>query len=196
MTRTVRLLITVALGAVAFGPGLAHASGSSHGNRATTAPKPVAAYVGSRLVASGQSLNNAIGKVRSQVPFTIRTPRYTPKGYFAAQLAVTPRQRDVSHGFSTLSYALAIAGKASTATASGFQIDQSVAAIPYVGGTKVVTTTVGSNAATLHELKAAGHDLLILTWVDSGGTGYDLVTDAAASHLSVSTVRQIAASLR
>lgn len=193
MTRIARMLAPCALAGVALLPGLAHAAPSRpHG--ATTA-KPVLVYVGSRLVASGQSLTNAIKRVRSQVPFTIRTPRYTPKGYAAAQLAVTPQQRDVSRGFSTLVYTVTPSKGAHGGTASGFQIDQSAAAIPFVGGRPVVTTTVGSSTATFHELKAASHDIMILTWVDGGGNGYDIISDAASSRLSFGDLRKIAASL-
>ena len=194
MTRTTRILAPLALAGIALGPGLAHAATHGHA-RGATPPKPVSVYVGSRLVASGQSLSNAIRTVRSKVPFTIRTPRYTPKGYTAAQLSVTPQQRDVSHGYSTLVFAMTSGKTAHVATASGFQIDQSSSAIPFVGGSRVVTTTVGSSPATLHELKAAGHDIMILTWIDSAGRGYDIVTDAVVSHLSFSTLRKIAASL-
>lgn len=190
-----RLLLPVSLLGLAAAPGLAHAATPARAHRAAP-PKPVAVYVGRQLVASGQSVKNAIGKVQSKVPFTIRAPRYLPAGYVAAQLSVTPRQRDVSRGWSTLSYVRPQHGGTVMASSNAFVIDQSISAIPVVGGTRVVSTTVGALPATLHEYKVAGHDILFLVWTDSAGSGYDIVTDATSSHLSSSALARIAASLQ
>jgi hypothetical protein len=149
--------------------------------------------VGRQLVAVGQSLSSAIHMVRTQVPFTVRTPRYAPVGYRPTQLAITPRQRDVSLGFSTLSYVLWQHGQA--ITSRGFEIDQAPHAIPVVGGTRVTTVKIGPALATLHQFKAAHQNIVILTWLDSHGNGYELVTNTAASHLLPRTIARIAASL-
>lgn len=218
MNRVARLLGAATLLGLAAAPTMAHAaSRSAHhatarpsahattrhaagrgtkGAAITTAPLPVAVYEGRRLVASGQSLTKAIGKVQSKVPFTIGTAHYIPKGYTATQLAVTPAQRDVSRGWSTLSYTQVGRKGVVVASANGFVIDQSSSAIPVVGGTHVATVVAGALTTTLHEFKTAGHDILILTWVDGAGHGYDIVTDAAISHLSPATLGRIAASVR
>lgn len=177
-----------------------HAHAASAGSHARTAapPKPVAVYEGRQVLASGLSLSKAIAKAQSLVPFTIRSPKYTPKGYVPQQLSITPRQRAVSDGFSTLSYVLPAHGKAGTQATNGFQIDQASKAIPFVGGTHVTQLTFNHITATLHEVKISGQakaDILILTWVDSAGQGYDIATDANTSHLTPSTLARIAASL-
>lgn len=159
-------------------------------------PKPVTVYVGGQVVANGQSLSNGIAKVRRQVPFTIKVPRYVPGGYLPVQLAVTPRQRDVSGGFSTLTYAPVSRSKGRFVAARGFQINQASRPLPFVSSTSTITTTIGGNTAMLNEFKAAGTDLLILTWSDAAGNGYTITTDAATSHLTRQTLIRIASSLR
>jgi hypothetical protein len=193
MTLAVRRVAPLALAACTLAPALSFAAGVPGPRHVTTLPRPVAVYVGRQLVAAGQRLSNAIRKVRTQVPFTVRTPQYVPAGYRPMQLAITPRQRDVSLGFSTLSYALWRHGRA--VTAIGFEVDQAPHAIPVVGDTHVTTVKVGPAPATLHQFKAAHQDIMILTWVDGQGNGYDLVTNAAASHLVPRTIVRIAASL-
>jgi hypothetical protein len=192
--QTVRLVAPLAMCACLLAPAPSVAAGVPGHPRATTVPKPVAVYVGRQLVAAGQSLSSAIGKVRTQVPFTVRTPRYVPAGYRPVQLTITPRQRDVSLGFSTLSYVLWRHGQASTSI--GFEINQAPHAIPVVGGTRVTTIKIGPAPATLHQFTAAHQDIVILTWLDSQGNGYDLVTNATVSGLLPHTIARIAASLR
>lgn len=179
--------------AVALAPGLAAAAAGQPAHHRGT-QKPVSVYIGRQLVATGLSVSSAIGKVQAKVAFTIRTPRYTPSGYAAAQLAVTPTQRDISRGWSTLTYLRPQRGSAA-ASNDGFVIDQSPSAIPVVGGTRVASVVANGLTATLHEFKTAGQDIMILTWVDAAGNGYDIVTDAAHSHLSPATLGRIAASL-
>lgn len=192
-TRIGAAVIAVSL---ALAPGVSLAAGA-RGAHPAAAPKPIAVYVGSRLLASGQKLDAAVAKVRAQVPFAIKTPRYVPRGYTPVQLSVIPRQRDVSEGRSTLSYAATVRGKNPLVTASaGFVIDQANGPLPYVRGTRSLTVTVGSSKATLSEFKAGGHDLLILSGTTAQGGGYDVVTDAAVSHITPSTLTRIAASLR
>ena len=189
-----RRVAPLALVACILAPALSFAAGVPGRQHVTALPRPVAVYVGRQLVAAGQSLSSAIRRVRTQVPFTVRTPRYAPAGYRPMQLAITPRQRDVSLGFSTLSYVLWRHGRA--VTAIGFEIDQAPHAIPVVGGTHVTTVKVGSALATLHQFTAAHQDIMILTWVDGHGNGYDLVTNVAVSGLLPHTLARIAASLR
>ena len=192
---TVALLLAAGL---ALAPGAAHAvsaAGAGSGHRAPVTPRPVAVYVGRQLVGSGQNVNGAVSAVRSQVPFAIRVPRYAPTGYVPVQLAVTPQQRDVSTGRATLSYALTNHGKADLTASNAFAIDQGATALAFVGGTRVAAATAGRYPATLHEFRTAGHDLLILTWVDGAGNGYDITTDAATSHLTPAIIGHIAASL-
>jgi hypothetical protein len=155
----------------------------------------VAVYLGRHLVASGLSLHAAIRRVRAQVPFAIKTPRFVPAGYMPVQLALTPRQRGVSGGLSTLTYVLARHGRASPAASNGFQISQASRAIPFVGGLRVRTATRGRFRATVREFKAPGADIVVLTWTDARGRGYSIVTPAEWSHLSTNTLLRIAASL-
>ncbi len=161
----------------------------------TIALKPVNVYVGKQLVATGQSISAGIAKVRGQVPFTIKSPRYAPHSYAPVQLAVTPRQSGVSNGFSTLTYTPTSHGK-TPVTTSGFQINQSANPLPFVRSTRTVTTTVGGSVALLEEFKAGTTDLLILTWTDASGVGYTVSTDAGVSHLSRADLVRVASSLR
>src|SRR5437867_2571553 len=100
MTLAARLVAPIAMAACTLAPAVSCAAAAHGHRRATALPRPIAVYVGRQLVAAGQSPSSAIRKVRTQVPFTIRTPRYLPAGYRLVQLAITPRQRDVSLGFS------------------------------------------------------------------------------------------------
>lgn len=197
MTFFTRLAAPLLLG-LALAPGQLYAAGATSHPHGVTAPKPVAVYEGRQLIASGLTLPKAIAKARTLVSFTIKSPRYTPTGYVAQQLAVTPKQRDVSDGFTTLSYLQPVKGAGATPSTNGFQIDQASKPIPYVGATHVTKLTVNHMAATLYEFKTAGQkaDILILTWVDSAGNGYDIATDAHSSHLSSSVLVRIAVSLR
>ncbi len=173
--------------------GHAQAAGTGGHRQASPPPSPVYVYVGGQQIASGQSLSRAIAAVRNRVPFTIGSPRYVPARYVAVSLFVTPQQRDVSKGFSTLSYAFS-AGK-NTYGPAAFGIDQGASPLTFVSGAGVVTTTIGAYNGTLREFRTPGHDLLILSWVE-GADGYDITTDAAVSHLSAPTLVRIAASLR
>ena len=56
-------------------------------------------------------------------------------------------------------------------------------ASPNLGSTRVTTIKIGPTLATLHQFTAARQDIVILAWLDSQGNGYDLVTNAATSHL-------------
>ena len=49
--------------------------------------------------------------------------------------------------------------------------------------------------ATVREFKAPGADIVVLTWVDTRGHGYSIITPAEWSHLSPKTLLHIAASL-
>ncbi len=159
-------------------------------------PRPVNVYVGAQLVAVGQSVGGGIARVRGQLPFPIKTPAYVPGGYVPLQLAITPQQRGVSNGFSTLTYAPSRHGMKTYATTSGFQINQTADLLPFVKSTGTVTTTVGGNAGMLNEFKAGKTDILILTWGDAAGNGYTVTTDAATSRLSRADLIHIGASLR
>jgi len=172
--------------------GHAPAAGTSGRHQASPPSSPVYVYVGGQQIASGQSLSRAIAAVRNRVPFTIGSPRYVPARYVAVSLFVTPQQRDVSKGFSTLSYAFS-AGKNSYGPAA-FGIDQGASPLAFVSGAGIVTATIGAYNGTLREFRTPGHDLLILSWVE-GADGYDITTDAAVSHLSAPTLVRIAASL-
>ncbi len=163
------------------------------GRRRAAPSSPVRVYVGGQQIASGQSLSGAISAVRSRVPFTIGSPGYVPARYVAVSLFVTPQQRDVSKGFSTLSYAF-FAGKNSYGPAA-FAIDQGASPLAFVAGSGVVSATIGAYGGTLREFRTPGHDLLILSWTE-GTNGYDITTDAAISHLSAPTLTRIATSLR
>jgi len=196
-------------------PAVAGAAGGSAHSRATAAPKPtstprppaakptpkpltpkpVNVYLGSQLVAVGQSVSGGIARVRGQVPFAIKAPSYAPAGYVPVQLAVTPALRGVSNGFSTLTYAPTTRDK-TIMTTSGFQINQSAMTLPFMRSTSAVTVTVAGSAGTVNEFKAGKTDLLILTWSDGAGAGYTITTDAAASRLSRDTLTRIGASLR
>lgn len=165
-------------------------------------PRPVVVYLGRHLMASGLSLRAAIGRARAQVPFAIRTPRFVPPGYVPVQLEVTPRRRGVSGGLSTLTYVGTRAaarhgrsGRMGLAAANGFQINQASRAIPFVSGAPARTVTRGRFTATVHEFKAPGVDIIVLTWIDADGYGYGIVTPAQWSHLSMATLLRIAASL-
>jgi len=164
---------------------------------AVAAPRPVVVYLGQRLVAAGVNLRVAIRSVHAQVPFAIQAPRFVPAGYVPVELAVTPRQRGVSGGLSTLTYVSVPEGHghSSVGAADGFQIDQASRAIPFVGRTRAHTVTAGRFTAAFHEFKAAGADIVVLTWVDSKGVGYALTTPAPWSRLSPHSLARIAASL-
>ncbi len=163
------------------------------GRRQASPSSPIRVYVGGQQIASGQSLSRAISAVRGRVPFTIGSPGYVPARYVAVSLFVTPQQRDVSKGFSTLSYAFS-AGKNSYGPAA-FAIDQGASPLTFVAGSGVVSATIGAYSGTLREFRTPGHDLLILSWTE-GTNGYDITTDAAISHLSTPTLTRIATSLR
>jgi len=173
--------------------GHVQAAGTGGHRQASPPPSPVYVYVGGQQIASGQSLSRAIAAVGGRVPFTIQSPGYVPARYIAVSLFVTPRQRDVSKGFSTLSYAFS-AGK-NTYGPAAFGIDQGASPLAFVSGAGIVTATIGAYNGTLREFRTPGHDLLILSWVE-GADGYDITTDAAVSHLSAPTLVRIAASLR
>ncbi len=172
--------------------GHVQAAGPS-GRRQAAPSSPVRVYVGGQQIASGQSLSGAISAVRGRVPFTIGSPGYVPARYVAVSLFVTPQQRDVSKGFSTLSYAFS-AGKNSYGPPA-FAIDQGASPLAFVAGSGVVSATIGAYSGTLREFRTPGHDLLILSWTE-GTNGYDITTDAAISHLSAPTLTRIATSLR
>jgi hypothetical protein len=66
-----------------------------------------------------------------------------------------------------------------------------------------MTVEIAPVLATLHQFTAAHQDVVILSWLDSQGNSYDLVTNAATSHLLPHmiarlphTIARIAASLR
>ncbi len=176
-------------------PGAARSTPTATSRPKPLTPKPVNVYVGGQLVAVGQSVGGGISRVRGQVPFAIKAPAYAPRGYAPVQLAVTPQQRGVSNGFSTLTYAPTTAAKA-VVTATGFQINQTADQLPFVRSTGVVTTTVGGAAGLLDEFKAGKTDILILSWSDGAGNGYTVTTDAATSRLSRADLVRIGASLR
>ena len=163
------------------------------GHRGATSSSPVRVYVGGQQIASGLSLGRAIAVVGGRVPFTIQAPGYVPARYVAVSLFVTPQQRDVSKGFSTLSYAFS-AGKNSYGPAA-FAIDQGASPLAFVAGSGVASVTIGAYSGMLREFRTPGHDLIILSWTE-GANGYDITTDAAISHLSATTLVRIATSLR
>ncbi len=193
--RIATVFATASLAVLSLSPaGPVQAAGAGGRHQASPSPSsPVRVYVGGQQIASGQSLGRAIAAVGGRVPFTIQSPGYVPARYVAVSLFVTPQQRDVSKGFSTLSYAFA-AGKNNYGPAA-FAIDQAASPLSFVSGAGVVPATIGAYSGTLREFRTPGHDLLILSWVE-GANGYDIATDAAISHLSAPTLVRIATSLR
>ncbi len=189
---------TLAVAALALPAGPVQAARGGQGApRRAAVPAPVRVYVGQRLVASGLSLGRAIALVRAQVPFAVLAPRYVPVHYAAVQLAVTPRLRAVSSGFTTLSYAVPSYDGRNGIGAAGFTIDQSATPFTYVAGTGTVSVTVGGDQGIVREFRVPGrprHDILILSWSDRG-TGYDVTTDRAVSGLSAPTLLHIARTL-
>jgi len=204
MNKALHLALPLLVVGLSGAPAFANAAGGAHTHSAKVMaskpkplmPKPVNVYLGSQLVAVGQSVSGGIAMVRGQVPFAIKAPSYTPAGYVPVQLAVTPQLRGVSNGFSTLTYVPSMHGMKTYATTTGFQINQSASTLPFVRSISAVTATVGSSPATIDEFKAGKTDILILTWTDGAGVGYTVTTDAATSRLSRSDLVRIGASLR
>ena len=192
--RIATVLATASLAVLSLTPaGHARAAGASGRRQAASPSSPVRVYVGGQQIAAGLSLSGAIAAVRGRVPFTIQPPGYVPAGYVAVSLFVTPRQRDVSKGFSTVTYAIS-GGKNSYGPAA-FGIDQGASPLSFVSGSGVISATIGAYNGTLREFRTPGHDLLILSWTE-GTNGYDITTDAATSHLSAPVLVRVAASLR